>query len=400
MLANKISKKARQSGYALLSVMLIIGGISVYFAYQASIKKIQDQSWQVQKAAAEISYWFDIEQNYRTDNPMVNIQNLMLVNTQQAYYLPYGSSTISTFGGNSLSEFSCSPLAGITQQDQSLRLSGNNSTAPVCTGSVCTLNPAYYSCGTSGLAKAQYYINTNYVSLNYDTTKQSTPVGIGLIVRTPGVNLQAAQLPNNSTAHSLLPLLPTSSFNLYATPIAQTSGVGIASYATIAPIGTPTIQANTLYSKIIDMGLVQASSMQNEGKGLECSGVNSSGTKTGTGINGSTKSKKNYPLEPPTCISIDTSKTADCSSVDILYTPSYFYHGGANGLPGIDTSSIVVRPSTSGDSNKSSSTNAVFLSIFGVYYSFTPWSGDHFLVSDTNYQRDYLIYLVRCTKHP
>ena len=422
MLLQPSLKKLGQNGYVLLSVMLLIGTLGIYLAYQFSIEKISNQSWAVQKAAIEISYWFDVEQNFGTDNPGFDVQRLTLLHTQEGYYLPFGTGNQSTFGGNTLSEFNCSSLAGMTKQDLPLSLSGGDFTGLNCVGAACTLNPGYYSCGTSDLPKAQYYINVNYATLDYNPGGQSIPVGVGLMVRTPGANSKApTQLPNNSTAHSLISLLPYSAFNMYTTSSAQVSGIGIATYAVIAPVGSTIIVANNLYSKIIDMGLVQTNSVTDNKKvkNLVCDGVNTVGQKTGTFINvngngtdnGVNCKKKqstyNCYYEPPTCININTNnmKPIDpthsdylgCNSIDILYTPYNFYHGGGNGLAGIDSSAVFARPTKKGDSNNSSNNDAIFLGTYGVYYGA---SGNHFLFNQPNYQSNYLAYVVRCTKHP
>ena len=60
--------KAKEQGYVLLLMMLIMGSLGLYLSYQLSLQKIKSQSWQVQKTAAEIAYWMDIEYNYIIDN--------------------------------------------------------------------------------------------------------------------------------------------------------------------------------------------------------------------------------------------------------------------------------------------------------------------------------------------
>ncbi len=404
-------KKLGQNGYILLSVMLLIGTLGIYLAYQFSIEKIANQSWAVQKAAIEISYWFDVEQNFGTDNPGFDVQRLTLLHTQEGYYLPYGTANQSTFGGNTLSEFNCSSLAGMTKQDLPLSLSGSNFTGINCVGAACALNPGYYSCGTSGIPKAQYYINVNYATLDYNPGGQSVPVGVGLMVRTPGANSKApTELPNNSIAQSLIPLLPYSAFNVYTTSTAQVSGIGIATYAVIAPLGSTTIVANNLYSKIIDMGLVQPNIVTN-GKvsNFQCQGVSSTGQKNGTSINVNgngnmvncnkkkNQQKYNCGYEPPTCINIDKTNPNGCDTIDVLYTPYNLYHGGTNGLVGTDASAVFARPTKNGDSNHNANTQAIFLGIYGVFYGM---NGEHFLSNGTDYQSNYLAYVVRCTKHP
>ncbi len=369
-----------QKGYALLILMLIIAGLGVYFAYQLSIKTLKTQAWQIQKTATEVGYWFDVEQNYLQDNGTSSLSSISLSSLQQDYFLPYGLTEKNTFSlSTPISEFLCSALPGINTEDgNNLSLNGTSITTdcsgsnPACKG----LNFAYYSCGTAP-ARAQYYVNANYIYLN------PPAVGLGLIVRAPQTS-NTQTLADNSMARHLISLLPTSNANIYNTGSSNVQGVGIGSYA-IPPTGT-TIVDNNRYNKIIDMGLVQTSDLNHTGS-LRCVGWTGS-QKTGTGgLNGDNTNNKDYEYEPPTCIRITPKNHPTCKAFDILYA-MYRSHTDAEstntGLVGFTNKKTYV--------SKNGDYEDVYLSIFSVNRG-----GDSgYRVSRDQHKDNWLIYLVRC----
>lgn len=358
--------KKSHHGYALFAVMLIIGVISLYLSYQLSLKNMNTQSWQLAKTTTEFSYWFDIEQNYEQDYSLSGnsaaLNNMQLTTLIQNHYLPYGMARTPSFASSStpkvlaVSEFQCSPLPGINPTDDLLNTTSDN-TCPLQTsgvpGPLCALNePAYYSCATNTVAtmnQAQYYINANHIALGYDAANS---LGLGLIIRTPGVtssyvNLgqsgSRALLPNGSFAQSLISVLPSSAFNLYSTNTVGVNGIGIGSYlgSNGSTSSSGTLQPNTRYSKIIDMGVVQV--VDPTKSTLSCYGWDSNGNKTG--VNGSYTGSGSSPTGgsddwnnsfPPTCIRIDTTKygptgsVEKCTRLDLFYTMYRNYLGDSN----------------------------------------------------------------------
>ena len=355
----------QQSGYVLLLVMLLIGSLGLYLTYEVSTQKIKTQSWQLQKTATEMSYWMDTEYNYATDQGIISSQNGMnsfsLIDLITNNYLPYGQSRYATIPSASISqvsEFMCSPLPGITGSDGTLQLTPSNFNVTCPTSSHtyndqhCSITPdtpAYYSCSTTmsknttqNIAKAQYYTNANNIAIG---NLINTLSGLGLIIRTPGSSNpyvtpssgpvgQMGVLPNNSIAQSLISLLPTSSFNLYATNSALVNGIGIGTYL-YNTSGAPVIK-NDRYSKIIDMGLVQAVNTTkplpiNTSTGA-CCGWNVDGTKTGSTLydpnnpNCNNVTLPSASAAPPMCIQVDTTKFGPngsverCDRIDVLYT--------------------------------------------------------------------------------
>ncbi len=373
----------KDSGYVLLFLMLIIGSLGLYLSYQMSLTKMNTQSWQLTKTATEFSYWFDIEQNYEQDYSITTpaaLNSIQLSTLIQNHYLPYGMARTPTFASNgtpaitSVSEFQCSPLPGITPADGTLSDSDTqNFTCPAQTSGPivqCTLNqPAYYSCVTnSAISQAQYYVNANYIAFSGNNTITGdnisrAPIGLGLIVRTPGfsnsfidlgANGSRGLLPNGSYAQSLITMLPLSSFNLYSTDNPQVKGIGIGSYLSIDNSATnPTTPvANNRYSKIIDMGLVQSLDLNtiktnptcdpahNKYIGCPCFGWDNNGNKTKS-ANGSYDNTGNPPTSgynsfPPTCIRINMKKygpggSEKCDRLDLFYTMYRNYLGSGDG---------------------------------------------------------------------
>ncbi len=427
--------KTKQRGYILLMLMLLLGSLSLYLTLQFSIKKAKAQSWQVQKTATEMGYWLDVEYNYILDHPTNDqnqLNNIQLIDiVQNNHYLPYGQPRPVTFpspaviipGGatsttiSQVSEFLCSSLPGINHDDYPLtNTTTYNATCaiPVTSGYPlvhCTLDtPAYYACGdtmnapaTQYTSRAQYYVNANNISLgNYS----SVGAAVGLIVRTPGTanpyvtsgtgpnSVSLATLPNNSAAQMLIPLLPSGAFNVYPTNntnsvdgTSNVNGIGIA--ATIfQSIPHLPIRANTSYSKIIDMGTVQAVDLSQP---LQCHGW-SGDTKVGTGINGS---NKNDPNEPPTCIQINTQEYGPsgtiekCDRIDVLYTMQNVFQQN-NNYWYLDLTKM----------KSQFSADHVYKQIFLSIYS----SGaSDYLTSRSNGNKlnnakNYLTYFVRCTR--
>jgi hypothetical protein len=342
----------KQSGYILFVIMLLIGSLGLYLTYQFGAQKIKTQSWQIQKTTTEITYWADIEKNYIADNNITTqdgLNGVQLNNIMSNNYLPYGQGQPVTFqsaGMTQVSEFLCSPLPGINSNEAPLTLSGNNFTCPLSGGAVgyqpqhCALDTqAYYSCGSNtSLAKAQYYANANYIGLG---NTSNVLAGLGLIIRTPGAansyvqysGGQMGTLPNNSTAQTLMSLLPTSAFNVYSTPTAEVSGIGIGTYLyqNSPDTNTTPVIKNSRYSKIIDMGSVQAVDLTNP----ECCGWNgnvkgkaapyNSGGNKGNNNKCKSNSKSKNSTDPPNCIQINrdlfgpNGTVEQCSRIDVLY---------------------------------------------------------------------------------
>ncbi len=366
----------KHNGYVLFFLMLIVGSLGLYLSYQMSLQKTNVQSWQLTKTATEVSYWFDTEQNYEQDYSIISgaaLNNIQLNTLIQNHYLPYGVARTPTFASSgtpavtSVSEFQCSPLPGITPADGTLSDSGIiNQTCPATTNGAivqCSLNqPAYYSCTTnSGISKAQYYLNANYIALSGDNSSpvssSQAPIGLGLIVRTPGfssalISLGAsgtrALLPNGSYAQSLITTLPSSSFNIYSTDNSEVKGIGIGSYLSVSNNAVnPNIPvANNRYSKIIDMGLVQSLDLNkiktsttcnsSNKTACPCFGWDNNGNKTtvdGSYANNGGTPSGGYNSFPPTCIRINMAKygpggTEKCARLDLFYTMYRNYLGG------------------------------------------------------------------------
>lgn len=441
-----------QSGYVLFLMMLLIGSLSLYLMYEMGTQKIKIQSWQVQKTATEMSYWMDIERNYVMDNGINTdtsagqdqMNALTLPNMIANNYLPYGQYRPVTFQSSAIpqvSEFLCSPLPGVNADEGVLTYAGGT-TCPTTdvgyTAQHCSLDTlAYYSCGNTmadasklpvNMRKAQYYINTNYIALGNDS---SILAGVGLILRTPGAaNAYVTysnngggimgQLPQGSTAQSLMTLLPTSSFNVYTTTVPGVNDIGIASYV-YTPLGSggsgsSTVIKNDRYSKIIDMGLVQSTFTFS---GTCCGWTGDKKGSTGLYNGNQDKNGYNQPISdcktggsgslmknssgPPTCIKINlkeygpTGTIEKCNRIDVLYTP-------------FDTAQKPTKDSTSA----------------GVWYmDYTPsWGGQdsnysyvapgtkenytspggkpaaQYNFSDKKNMNDFFIYFVRCTRNP
>jgi hypothetical protein len=369
-----------QSGYILLSLMFIIGLIGIYLAAKLSVQNTKITAWEIQKSTTEMEYWFDIEQNYALDNGSNSLSTITLPALQTYYYLPYGSAEKNTFNlSTNVSQFICSALPGITPQDGNLNLSGSSVTT-TCPGAACALNNTYYSCGNN-LPKAQYYVNTNYIAL------QPPSVGLGLMIRTPKMATQ-----QTSTANHLMALLPTSSSNTYTTSASQeVNGIGIGTYA-IPPSGTTYI-ANNTYSKIIDMGLVQAKNLNNTDS-LNCYGWDNNGNKSGSGgLNG--KKRDKYPDEPPTCIRVNLTKyQASCNSIDLFYS-LYRAHvnadTGNSGFVGFSIEKSYVKPY--------SANGKTFKDIYLGTNIYDRGSKSGYQISQDDARRNYLIYFVRCTRN-
>lgn len=426
----------KDSGYVLLFLMLIIGSLGLYLSYEMSLTKMNIQSWQLTKTASEFSYWFDIEQNYEQDNLITTssaLNNIQLSTLILNHYLPYGMARTPTFNSSavsSVSEFQCSPLPGITAADVNLSDSGiKNYTCPAPTSSTtiaqCTLNqPAYYSCATnSAISQAQYYINADYIAFSGDNTSpqssSAAPIGLGLIVRTPGfsnsfidlgANGSRGLLPNGSYAQSLITTLPSSSFNLYSTANPEVKGVGIGSYLSINNSATsPTTPiANNRYSKIIDMGLVQALDLK-PGASRVCWGWDNNGNKLGanTSYTASGKYMANTGTFPPTCVRINMDKygpkgSEKCARLDLFYTMYRNYIGDGD----YNTTS---RFFSSTDSMVTTSTiGNNYLDIYlGQYFQdFNTLGLDHYSSNGqtpgdkkTPEQYNWLIYFLRCTRN-
>ncbi len=418
-----------QCGYVLLIVMLLIGSLGLYLTYALSTQKIKTQSWQLQKTATEISYWMDTEYNYAADQGILLSNDSMnafsLGDLISNNYLPYGQSRYVTFPSeiiSEVSEFMCSPLPGITRSDGTLQYSSDNRTNLTCpelsdSSSVtytqhcgAPYTPAYYSCSstmstnnTQSIAKAQYYINANYISLgNLDDIM----AGIGLIIRTPGAantfvdssTGQTAYLPNNSLAQSLLSLLPTSSFALYLTDSSSVNGIGIGTY--LFNSGALSAIKNDRYSKIIDMGLVQAVDptklpVNSNSKSNGCCGWSADGKKIITAVYTGTTDCTTKGAAPPVCIQVDTTKFGPsgtverCDRIDVLYTMfsdwqannTYWYLNYSNTFIKTVGNHQEIYLSIHSDTDVSASGHYIFSS------------------SGKSAQRNYLAYLVRCTRN-
>lgn len=415
----------RQCGYALFMVMLLIVVVGLYLTYEISTKKIKDRSWELQKTATEISYWMDTEYNYAVDQGILSSQNGMnkfsLSDLITNNYLPYGQSRYVLKPSTSqVSEFMCSPLPGMTGSDGALQLSpadtnptcasagGGGYPDQHCTTSGAPYTPADYSCSTTrfanttdNIAKAQYYTNANNISLG---NLIHVMAGIGLIIRTPGISNpyitysggQMGSLPSNSLAQSLISLLPTSSFNMYATSSPQNSGIGIGSYIYDTSSG-PSVVKNDRYSKIIDMGLVQA--VGTDTLPSSCYGWDiTSGQKTGTGTytGGASEGTNNKPNDPPVCIQVDTTKYGPggtverCDRIDVLYTMfSDYQRTGSGAYWYLNYTNTKIK------------TVGKYQQIYlPIHADNNPSGGGVYLYSSGKpAQRNYLAYLVRCTRN-
>lgn len=426
--------RSKQRGYVLLLLMLGIGSLALYLSYQLSLQKMNTQSWQLAKTATEFSYWLDIEQNYEQDaaatlntgDPHANYNSIQLLDLiQNKHYLPYGLARAPTFTSstyNSVSEFLCSPLPGINKQDVPLALSGVSNTCPIQSIGSTTLSvhcdlastdTIYYSCANNATtSQAQYYVNANYIALGNLLTSSTA---LGLILRTPGLAKDIVQLqqtgyasrgllPNNSVAQSLMSTLPGSAFNVYTTQIAQVNGIGIGSYVSQSTSQQP--QTNNRYSKIVDMGLVQAVKIDDTGANApKCYGWDANGNKIG--VQNSYIGGSNDPGTgtrfPPTCIRIDTSKYPLCKRIDVLYTmyrnstkaasrPSQFYSYTDSYVQVSGTvrnvflsQSFQTIPSSGGVKKP-------------IQYTYTS-NGDTTTTSGPNaYDWTWLAYIVRCTQ--
>lgn len=425
-------------GYVLLSLMLIIGSLGLYWSYQLSLTKMNTQSWQLTKTATEFSYWFDIEQNYEQDYAITNwiaLNNIQLSTLIQNHYLPYGMARTPTFPSrntpavSSVSEFQCSPLPGITSADGNLSDSGlTDYTCPNQTaGSIaqCTLNePAYYSCTTnSAISQAQYYINANHIALaggpdvSGETSVSNAPIALGLIVRTPGFSKSVIYLgtgsskgllPNGSYAQSLITMLPSSSFNPYSTDSAEVKGIGIGSYLSINNIINPgTLVANDRYSKIIDMGLVQSVDLKSSAR--KCWGWDNNGNKLGTNISytgSNNKDMSNTGTFPPTCIRIDMSKygpggSEKCARLDLFYT---IYRNYLNTDPSssrfFSSADSIITNSTAVNNYLDIYVGQAIQTVTTVSpYTYTyPANGAVPITANTAEQYNWLAYFLRCTR--
>lgn len=447
-----------QRGYVLLTVMLLIGTLSLYLMYQFGNTQTKNKSWQLQKTTTEIAYWMDIERNYIIDNSINTpdtFNNISLPTLVSNAYLPYGQYRNVVIKGNTpqgtnlsqVSEFLCSPLPGVTTKDNIQSLPSGSASCPSGTANAhCSLDsPPYYACanslsasGTEDLTKAQYYTNANYVAIgNYNPP---TLAGVGLIVHTPG-NAQATVtansnslgiLPNGSLAQSLMSLLPNSYFNVFPTNTSSINDIGIASYLSSTSSGNSSgIVANNRYSKIVDMGLVQ-STYGTPSASTCCGWSSTSDLKTGTYLynggglqNGGNmlnpialqncNSSKNGPLlqntsGPPTCIRINknlfgpngSKDGVGCARIDVLYTP---YSTAQNPNAASSASAMWFMNDVS-QRWVNQDNNYIYVSI-GMYKYFSNndtgssrLNGQYVFSLGNNYQNDFFIYLVRCTRNP
>jgi hypothetical protein len=408
--------------------MLIIGSLGVFLSYQFFFDKLNTQSWQLAKTATEFSYWMDIEQNYEQDyandlKTSTDFNNIKLADIINQRYLPYGMGRSPTFTNSSsdqVSEFLCSPLPGINTQNAVLTLNGENQTCPAVSSSAaahCALSSTdkiYYSCANNKdatVSQAQYYVNANYVSIGNNPSQN---IGLGLLLPTPGsaasvVNLGATGtrglLPNGSAAQYLMSTLPGAAFNVYTTQSPPVDVIGVASYLSSAAV-TKKLQ-NNRYSKIIDMGLVQAVDLTKVGSDTPCYGWDASGKKTGVGSSYIVGTEPPDGTSfPPTCIRIDTSQYTYCKQIDVLYTmyrnfidnvpsenaPSQFY-SYVNSYVQTDSSNNNIRNVFLSQSLQNVTGTTVNSPVSGQYTS--NGGGE----TTQNKQRDtWLAYIVRCTQ--
>lgn len=453
-----------QSGYVLFLVMLLIGSLGLYLTYQFGSQKIKTQSWQVQKTATEISYWMDIERNYIMDNDLGTTTNadrdqlnaLTLPNMIANNYLPYGQYRPVTFqspGLTQVSEFLCSPLPGVNADEGSLTLTGGSTTCAIATGAGsytsqhCSLdNTSYYSCGNAMTAaanlpttmrKAQYYINGNYISLGNYT---GVLAGLGLILRTPGpanplINYsstsgsgQMGQLPTGSTAQTLISLLPTSAFNVYSTTVAGVNDIGIGTYLLLPQSSSSggttgsTVIKNDRYSKIVDMGLVQAGYGTPSNPSVNCCGWNGDAKTNNTGLyNGGMEDNSDTPQTltncteggkdgsllknswgPATCIKINMKKygpggTEGCKRVDILYTP--FDTAQKPNSSSVGSATWYMNYDIMWKA-QDTTYNYIWLGAKNNFQYYSKGFFSNWLLSNKQNSNTFFIYLVRCTRDP
>ncbi len=434
-----------QGGYVLLLVMLLIGTLGLYLTYQFGNQNIKNQSWQLQKTATEISYWMDIERNYIIDNGTPTpaaLNNLSLPMIMSNNYLPYGQYRATVFKGitaqgdtlSQVSEFLCSPLSGVGANDDISAPTSPTSCPSGSAGAHCTLDsPPYYACantldstGTEAIAKAQYYTNANYVAMGNNPT---TLAGVGLMIRTPGTaqasnpsNSNAmGSLPNGSLAQSLIALLPNSYFNVFPSNTSTVNAIGIASYlsqpASSSSSGTSSsVIRNDRYSKIVDMGLVQASYGNPSGAPIACCGW-SGDAKTSTMLyNGDTDKNGYYPQPlttcskdslmkgtsgPPTCIKINLKKfgpsgTEGCKRVDVLYTP---YDTAQK--PNKDSTGAATWYTNYNPTWKTQDSDYYYLSLSAEKrFRYLGRTSVKYMFSDKQNMNTFFIYAVRCTRNP